>query len=239
MGVGMPVLLVIADTVLKKCYFVCLNDYIDKILSPSSSDYRAQGSHYIYVPTLNCIEACGNGSVALRWYAKRPKLFAAFQRFYNQRNELIYSTGDRKMELANYLASRILQYDFWGDMNHWSSFKIHHDMLMSFVATGSHGMNNIENNAISEILGNLEEDDKLELMHYLASNEIDQLWDSLCGLSKNYENVWREKYLPTALGFILSYNNSQGASPAEEAIALNASPAYIASTDVEDNISQE
>lgn len=34
MGVGVPVLLVIADVSTSKCYFVGLNDYIDKMLIP-------------------------------------------------------------------------------------------------------------------------------------------------------------------------------------------------------------
>jgi hypothetical protein len=42
MGIGLPVLLVIADLRAQRCSFVCINDYIDKILVPRHSDYRAK-----------------------------------------------------------------------------------------------------------------------------------------------------------------------------------------------------
>ncbi len=42
MGIGVPVLLVIADLAAKRCSFVCLNDCVDKILVPRHEDYRAK-----------------------------------------------------------------------------------------------------------------------------------------------------------------------------------------------------
>jgi len=53
MGIGVPVLLVIADLTAKRCSFVCLNDYIDKILVPRHEDYRVKASRMIHVPVRN------------------------------------------------------------------------------------------------------------------------------------------------------------------------------------------
>lgn len=78
MGIAVPVLLVIADLATQRCSFVCLNDYIDKILIPRFKNYRDKQSRTIHIPIYNEIRT-DHGLVALRWYAKRPKLLAAFQ----------------------------------------------------------------------------------------------------------------------------------------------------------------
>lgn len=87
MGIAVPVLLIIADLTAQRCSFVCLNDYIDKILIPRHDDYRSKDSRTVHVPVRNEI-GTEPGLVALRWYAKRPKLIAAFQRFTYQYAEL-------------------------------------------------------------------------------------------------------------------------------------------------------
>jgi hypothetical protein len=69
MGIGVPVLLMISDLAAQRCSFVCLNDYIDKILVPCHLDYKSKGSRTINVPVYNEIGA-NRGLVALRWYAK-------------------------------------------------------------------------------------------------------------------------------------------------------------------------
>ncbi len=38
MGLGVPVLLVVADLRENRCAFVCLNDYIDRVLVPAHDD---------------------------------------------------------------------------------------------------------------------------------------------------------------------------------------------------------
>jgi hypothetical protein len=86
MGIGVPVLLVIADLKRRQCCFVCLNDYIDKILIPRHADYRDAQYRTVHVPVTNEIGS-EVGMVALRWYAKRAKLLAAFQRFVYQYSE--------------------------------------------------------------------------------------------------------------------------------------------------------
>jgi len=77
MGIAVPVLLVIADLATQRCSFVCLNNYIDKILIPRHEDYRVTLSRTINIPVHNEI-GTNHGLLALRWYAKRPKLIAAF-----------------------------------------------------------------------------------------------------------------------------------------------------------------
>lgn len=92
MGAAQPVLLVVADLETQRCFFVCLNDYIDKVLLPRHSDYTRTAKRTIHIPTSNVL-ASPDGLAAFRWYAKRPKLFAAFQKFIYQEHELRYATG--------------------------------------------------------------------------------------------------------------------------------------------------
>src|SRR4051812_31869986 len=88
MGAAVPVLLIIADLEAGKCFFIGLNDYIDKILVPRYHDYRATSKRVIHVPILNEVSDPIVGHTALRWYGKRPKLYAAFQKFVLQEIEL-------------------------------------------------------------------------------------------------------------------------------------------------------
>lgn len=86
-GIAVPVLLVIADLKASRCVFVCLNDYIDKILIPRYDNYRTKEHRTVHVPVANEIGS-ERGTIALRWYAKRSKLLGAFQRFTYQFAEL-------------------------------------------------------------------------------------------------------------------------------------------------------
>jgi len=95
-----------------------LNDYIDKILLPSDPKYAQKDQHIIRIPAAN--ELAGSVT-ALSFYAKRPKLYAAFQTFTYQHHELEYT---RKTDLSRppkYFAERLLQYDFWSKCEAWAS----------------------------------------------------------------------------------------------------------------------
>jgi len=111
MGIGIPVLLIIADLERERCSFVCLNDDIDKILVPQHDDYRTAGSRTIHVPLWTEI-GTEVGMIGLRWYAKRVKLLAAFQRFTYQYSELRWHQHEDWRGLANYFGKRIVGYDF-------------------------------------------------------------------------------------------------------------------------------
>jgi hypothetical protein len=52
-------------------------------------------------------------NVPLRFYAKRAKLMAAFQKFAYQKNELDYTNNVHLKEAATHFANILLRYDFW------------------------------------------------------------------------------------------------------------------------------
>jgi hypothetical protein len=206
MGIGVPVLLVIADLLKSKCFFVCLNDYIDKILIPRHDDYQASNHRTIHVPVLNEVGVPEPGQSALRWYAKRPKFYSAFQRFVFQAAELEYAwhtpEGPR---MAKYFADRIALYDFWDDTEMWGIISYYGVAVRQFLKTGSPGIPkyNIEK-AIKD-----DPDQASKILTKLKNNEVPELWRSLSVLPRNYEDICREWFLPTSLGYAASFEGLQ------------------------------
>jgi hypothetical protein len=84
MGAALPVLLFVVALDTERVFYVCLNDYIDKVLLPDNPDYKSQESKIICIPIRNEITADEASLIPLRHYATRPKLYAAFTRFTYQ-----------------------------------------------------------------------------------------------------------------------------------------------------------
>ncbi|OAD23605.1 hypothetical protein THIOM_000555 [Candidatus Thiomargarita nelsonii] len=87
-GVAIPVLLILVDTNTEKAFFICLNDYIDKVLIPEYPSYASKGSKIIYIPTANEIADEEDALVPLRAYGKRSKMYGAFALFGYQMKEI-------------------------------------------------------------------------------------------------------------------------------------------------------
>lgn len=208
MGAGVPVLLVVADIVNRTCFFVCLNDYIDKMLVPLKKEYSDAGTKRIHIPFSNRI-GTDIGTVALRWYGKRSKLYAAFQRIRFQEMELKYTEDivERK-KLALVFAQRLLRYDFWGATEMCPIFGEYAKALRSLTEKGEPGLLSINMDAIRHAL----EGDEDRIQDFVAtekSGEIVVLWEKLSLLGRNYEDVWREWFLPSWLGLATSYPADQ------------------------------
>ncbi|MEP2988470.1 MAG: DUF4365 domain-containing protein [Parasphingorhabdus sp.] len=195
MGIAVPVLLVVADLHNSRCSFVCLNDYIDKILIPRFDDFRTAKSRTIHVPLENEI-GTETGNAGLSWYAKRAKLVAAFQRFVFQDNELQYANGiDEIRTLADHFASRIAQYDFWTNTPMWPIIGNMSDALQRYISSGQP---NILNTRTPEGV-------EADYDGWLIEQDILTLWKQLASLPGMYEDICREFLLPTGLGLNSSY----------------------------------
>jgi hypothetical protein len=196
MGIGVPVLLVIADLSAQRCSFVCLNDYIDKILVPRHDDYKSKASRTIHVPVYNEI-GTDRGLVALRWYAKRAKLLAAFQRFTYQYSELQWAEHGDWRTLARLFAKRIITYDFWDDTEMCGLIPYDAAGLQRFIQTGQPGFMNLP----AKLPAGFDPD---EMAKHFEKMDVFELWRQLSLLPKTHEDVWREWFLPTALGYSAS-----------------------------------
>ena len=196
MGIGVPVLLIIADLKAQRCCFVCLNDYIDKILRPRHPDYGSKDSRTIHVPSRNEV-GTGPGLIALRWYAKRPKLLAAFQRFVYQYAELQFAHDSDWRCLANVFAHKIVKYDFWDDTEMCAAIPYNGAALKRFIKTGQPGYFTKTKPIPTGF-------DKAEYRAHMDQVDVFELWRILALLPRTFEDVWREWFLPTALGDLAS-----------------------------------
>jgi hypothetical protein len=194
MGIAVPVLLVIADLAAQRCSFICLNDYIDKILIPHFGDYRVTQKRTVHIPVHNEI-GTAHGLVGLRWYAKRPKLIAAFQRFTYQYSELQWAKDGDWRGLAEVFAGKIANYDFWNDTEMWKLIEGGAVGLQNFIKTGQPGY--------FKELKIQEEFDEIEMRNHFRKLDVFELWRQLSVLPQIYEDMCREWLLPTALGNLL------------------------------------
>lgn len=88
MGASVPVLLFLVDETTAQVYYLCLNDYISKILLPSQGDYSNQESWTVHLPTFNRLDAAAEDFSYVRLLARRSKLYGAFATFAYQLHEL-------------------------------------------------------------------------------------------------------------------------------------------------------
>ena len=58
MSSSVPVLLIVMDIIKEQAYYVCLNDYIEKIIVPSKPNYVEQDEITIYIPIENVMILC-------------------------------------------------------------------------------------------------------------------------------------------------------------------------------------
>lgn len=210
MGAALPVLLVVVDTTTSQAYFVCLNDYIDKILIPYHGDYANTAQRTIHIPTANLLTNPEIGISALRWYAKRPKLFAAFQKFIYQQVELSYAESHKHFNtMARHFASMLMRYDFWDDTEMWAIIEHYGTALKRFIETGTPEVMRFkpkDQAILKSILGEEAEDDETDhQLEYFRRKDILELWRVLTVLPRNYEEFCREWYLPTPVGLLSSY----------------------------------
>ncbi len=90
MGAAVPVLLLVVDVLSKTVYYVCLNDYIAKVLSPENPGWRSQKTATVIIPRSNQLDPGSPAFSYVRLLARRPKLYAAFQAFHYQKHEFGY-----------------------------------------------------------------------------------------------------------------------------------------------------
>lgn len=88
MGASVPVLLCLADMATGRVHYVCLNDYISKVLLPVNPDFALQKKVTIYIPAWNVLDPDDDAFFQVRFLARRAKLYAAFTQFEYQLHEL-------------------------------------------------------------------------------------------------------------------------------------------------------
>lgn len=218
MGPAAPLLLVVADTTHASVHWVCLNDFVDKVLAPESGDdLSSQATHTIHLPESNRIERTNEAVVPLRFLARRAKLFAAFNRFRYQRHEIEcalarhestagYGAAEPELfYLAGHFLDTVLAYDFWKTTSAWRAVEIAHvdaqvtAQLISGVLSGE-PLDSLLGQTIPGVPVLSESRD--EMLEVLLTSKVKETFDRLANLGNMFEEICREWYLPTYLGTI-------------------------------------
>ena len=218
MGASVPVLLVLVELGTERAFFVCLNDYIDKILLPSDPKYAEKETHLIRIPAANDL---ARSATALSFYAKRPKLYAAFQNFAYQHHELGYTLKADLNRTSKYFAKMLLRYDFWSKCESWGLIECLHQQLQSLLRKGAPGHIGVYPVTKTAAYKRWVDQygDQSSLKGLLNSFDIRSLWASMSSAGNTFEEICREWFLPTFLGWQCSYPDPpfENAAPVQAA----------------------
>lgn len=195
-GIAIPVLLVLIDTNSERAFFLCLNDYIDKVLIPEDPSYASKASKTIYIPTANEILDTEDALVALRAYGKRSKMYGAFALFNYQLKEIFRMQGKtapphfiplaQATEMIKTFVNISLRQDIWTGHEFWKPVLWSHSELLTLKEKLSRGV---------------KPEDHAQFLTYCA----DYIWHRLTNLSNMYEELVREWFMPTYLATLTSY----------------------------------
>ncbi|WP_149088093.1 DUF4365 domain-containing protein [Pseudomonas prosekii] len=195
-GIAIPVLLMLIDTNSERAFFLCLNDYIDKVLIPEDPNYASKGSKTIYIPTANEILDTEDALVALRAYGKRSKMYGAFALFNYQLKEIFRMQGKtasphfiplaQATEMIKTFVDISLRQDIWTGHEFWKPVLRSHSELLTLKEKLSRGV---------------KPEDHEQFLTYCS----DYIWHRLTNLSNMYEELFREWFMPTYLAMLASY----------------------------------
>lgn len=188
MGYATPTILFLVDLETKNIYFICLNDYIEKILLPNKTFSKNNKTVTIYIPETNNLsnKEC---IYHLSFLARRSKLFGAFNKFNYQRHELEHMMSP---DLVLHFISIIKQYDFWNAKIVWPALEGLYDELLLIEKYYTHGFIAVKDCLNSKNITEQNAEARFKLMVYSH-------WDKLCNLGCIYEEICKEWFLPTKL----------------------------------------
>ena len=209
MGSAVPVLLTVINILTREIYYICLNDYIEKVIIPEKPEYTQQGKIRIHIPTTNLIKG-EQDLYIINWYAKRAKLFALFNKANYQRHELQYFSDETLSKDLIHFAKIIRRFDAWSASNYFYPLKSIKEELDYFIANGR------SKTATQTDYKNLgfDVDEKCwtssnsssELSYKECHNAmwLRTIWDQLCNCGCVFEEDCKEWFLPTYYNCILT-----------------------------------
>ena len=115
------------------------------------------------------------------------------------------------LELAKVFASRIVRYDFWNDTDTWEVVSHFGKPINHFLLTGDATHIRLDPKSDDAIQRYKQERPHANRTDVKAT-DILRLCDLLASLSGNYEDVCREWFLPTAMGYLTGYGSPEGHS---------------------------
>ena len=204
MGSAVPVILAVVDLDTENIYFVCLNDYIEKVLIPEDPDYADKGHKTIYIPTTNLLKS-ELGKNVIEWYGKRAKLYALFNKINYQAKELQYCSEYEITERVEHFLKILLKLDAWSAGEYWGILDELKKEAEYYLANGI----TIEAERVIKRMeedGENVDDEVWEATHctgLVSFREAQRvqgihiLWDKMANLGCIFEDLTKENFLPT------------------------------------------
>ena len=148
----------------------------------------------------------------LEWYAKRPKLYALFNKINYQKSELNYYYGQQLIDIAQHFLKILLRYDAW-DAGYY--FPIMTDMREEIEFYLSHGFTKDAERRNEQLIAKgIDIDNEMceatwcaDLVPIRYANIIQgihQLWEKLDTIDGIFEESCKEAFLPTYMGAKIS-----------------------------------
>ena len=218
MGPATPLVLVVADTTRSEVYWVCLNDFVDKVLVPEAGqNLSLQASHTVHLPDFNRIGPTNDALIPLRFLARRGKLYSAFNQIRYQRHEIQYALDRWTMgvphrlddpdllNLANHFLGSVLAYDFWKTTHAWPAVELMHKRAeatatMISRAIAGDSLDSIFAHRLENIPTSRTSND--DVLSFLFESNIHSTFNQLANLGNIFEEICREWFLPTYLGVL-------------------------------------
>ena len=207
MGSSVPVILSVIDETSKDAYFVCLNDYIEKVIVPEDIDYNTQDSKTIYIPIENRIDR-EDGIKIIEWYAKRPKLYALFNKVNYQKRELQYCDQHSIIRQITHFLKILLRSDAWSAVNYFGAMDVVKKQIDYYIEHGI--IQEAESEISAYIAAGIDVDEKTYEATYCSGlvslreatqiQALQNLWNKLCLIGDVFEDITKEAFLPTDLG---------------------------------------
>lgn len=204
MGFIVPVMLFIVDLETKEIYYVCLTDYIDKILYHEDLSLQAKETKTLYIPLANRLS---NPDYLLfpikNYYAKRVKWNSAFIKFNYQYGEIEYGVTFENIKQFIFI---IKNFDIWQDERFSNDYE-ELTLIESLVNENSQDrlielVNLKINRNVKEFL-DFEDDfyrhSDNPLEQVIINLIIKPFWGKLSNYLYIYEETWRESYLPISI----------------------------------------
>ena len=221
MSPALPVILFLIELGSKRVFFVCLNDLIDKVVFPADPQFHEKEHKTIWLPVENELTNLDDSLTPLRFYAKRPKLYAAFVKFSYQEHEMQHLTAYlRHVHFKDFTKTEefhtiihflrgILRYDFWKTTPMWVPILDCHKRALQTLeilekAVEDGGISKAVFPNIKQIPKSMQADEDFIVKTLLFGN-LDATWGSLRNLANLHEEICREWFLPTFMAHDLSY----------------------------------
>lgn len=200
MGASVVVHLFVVALDVGRVFFICLSDYIDKIIVPTGAKHLGQGKVAIHVPILNEISRHAQHirpTELLGFYAKRAKFYSAFNLFAYQHHELAYCENEAaRRRMAVHFLQLLDHLDIWEGIT-WpivEDYKRWKTHLGSILPELPDTRWFDEHPCLNFFLGTIPQAMPPE---YAMDMQIWAFWNGLNVLSRNYEEICREWGLPT------------------------------------------